>query len=132
MKQLKTCLLLILTTLSVACKKDDNKNSALTGTWYLYGSYQSPGGPIMFTGASVTQTTEFFSNGTIVSNTFPGFEKYTVQDGSTLILKGTNVTEEHERYTIKGDTLSMSSEDHMCIEGCALVFIKEYKALSGH
>jgi hypothetical protein len=122
--KLRTCLLLIVISLCVACKKDaTNPTTALSGKWNNVGQYISAGGPEYFQPSATVGTTTFSNNGTLQSSIFTKYNKYIVTDASTVALMGNSGLQENYTYTIKGDTLLMSSKLNLCIEGCAIVLV---------
>jgi len=115
---------MMMVSLCIGCKKDAARPAtALSGKWNYVGQYMSAGGPEFFQPSATGGTTTFSNDGTLQSSIFTKYNKYNVTDASTVSLMGDNSLQENYSYTIKGDTLLMSSKVNLCIEGCAIVLV---------
>jgi len=112
-----------------SCKKENqiNKDQSLIGKWRVNAYYLSDGGPGYWTNAEENQYVEFYNNGTLGGNAFTGYLTFAIKDNVTLFMKKNNDTTKYNySYRIKHDTLTMSPTGPIiCIEGCAVRFIKE-------
>ena len=127
--------LLLFTTLCLvlfACKKNDLQKQSggpysRTGRWNYSQRYYSIGGPAIFEStASLHQWIEFSDDGKFKTNmpelsSWMGFEKI-----DSIRFRFTSTSQPPERYFSRFDsvkhTLTLSSIDHFCYEGCGFQF----------
>jgi hypothetical protein len=129
MKYLITTLLVAIIIQISACKKNNDVKVAdqnLTGKWQLSRNLLSSGGPTYWVKATNVDYALFNTNGTLGGTAFGDFKRYTVKDSVTLTLTNADKTQyENYRYRIKGDSLTMAPAGPVvCIEGCAVQFVK--------
>jgi hypothetical protein len=129
MKYLITTLFVAIIIQMSACKKNNDVkivNTTLTGKWQVSRNLISSGGPTYWVKATTTTYALFNADGTLGGTAFNNFKLYTITDSVTLTLTTEDKTKyENYRYTIKGDSLTMSPTGPIvCIEGCAVQFIK--------
>lgn len=134
MKRVFIACLLFLAVLASCTKSGFNGNSVaenIIGRWNYTQSYASPGSGYIYTStANLKQWIEFRTDGSFSTN-MPDFAKvtrYQMQD--TLIIKFTEpASATPRRYSImlksSDHSLTLSSADFICIEGCGQIFTKQ-------
>jgi hypothetical protein len=103
------------------------ENTSLTGKWKVVGNMISSGGPMYFVQASGKDHVDFNTDESMDGSAFPDFTFYTLTDSVTIkMTKGDKAVYQDYRYTINGDSLSMSpAGPTFCIEGCVIKLVKE-------
>jgi len=103
------------------------QNTSLTGKWKVVGNMVSSGGPMYFIPASGKDHVDFNTDKSMDGSAFPDFKFYTLKDSVTIkIAKEDTAIYQNYRYTINGDSLSMSpAGPTFCIEGCVIKLVKE-------
>lgn len=136
MKKLTLFLAVAICAFFAACKKNDTVklNTPLTGTWKLASRFISPGSLGSWNDVpqgEVPTYITFSGNGTLTSTLststlFGEYANYAIKDSVTLKLTKNNSNDFQDfGYQIRKDTLEMSPAGPiMCIEGCAVRFIK--------
>ncbi|MFI5160388.1 MAG: hypothetical protein ACHQHN_03885 [Sphingobacteriales bacterium] len=120
--------------LSVACHKDSTivkptskTQATLPGKWKVVGNMISSGGPMYFVAASGNDYATFNTDGTLSGTAFPNYKYFTVQDTVKIRMASADqATYEDYFYAIKHDTLTLGmAGPYICIEGCAVVLVKQ-------
>jgi hypothetical protein len=134
MKYLSYSLFFVVILLAMACHKDSvtvipaSKTTAtLPGKWKVIGSMISSGGPMYFVAASGKDYVAFNTDGTLGGTAFFNYKYFTVKDTVTIhMTSADNAAYEDYYYAIKHDTLTLGlAGPTICIEGCAVVLVKE-------
>lgn len=135
MKRIVIFALIVIAAGFIACKKEQGTPKkqqtptgpkTLLGNWKHIGNMISIGGPMYFVPTNDNNNVEFTTNNTMAGSAFPGYIYYTIQDSTTLRLtKQDNQTYEDYFFKLNEDTLTMSDKTHICIEGCAIKFVRE-------
>ena len=121
----------VLSMTFIACKKENQQaaNGSIVGKWKLSANAFGTGGPMLWNKVAATDNhyVEFCKNGTLGGDAFTGYTMYAIKDSVNLFMKKNNDTTKYNySYRIKHDTLTMSPTGPIiCIEGCAVRFIKE-------
>lgn len=113
-----------------SCKKGntpiDKNNVPLIGKWKLNATFFGTGPPP--TWESVAQNDNhvviFDTDGSLGGNYYSQYYSFKVKD-SLLTFSNAANGELRLLYTIKHDTLTMTPAGPLCIEGCAIRFIKQ-------
>ena len=121
--------ILIIAVLAASCRKTGVSVDAskLQGKWKLTEDFISDGSPGQWQPVAQKQNydyVQFDANGHLESTVYTTYQNYAVTDSVTLTFSKTD-TLEHYRYTLQGETLTLSPSGPMiCIEGCGNRFIK--------
>src|SRR4051812_41697329 len=97
--------------------------SPLVGKWRAVESFNSIGGPLIYTKISSEENkyVQFKNNSTISSNIYEDNSIYAIKDNSTLTITLASSKTYDLYYRFDKDTLVISAA---CIEGCGTKFVK--------
>jgi hypothetical protein len=113
-----------------SCKKDntpiDKNNVPLIGKWKLNANFFGTGSAPTWkpVAADDNYIVVFNTNGSLGGNMYSQYYSYKVKDSLLTFRNGAD-GELRLLYTIKHDTLTMTPAGPLCIEGCAIRFIKQ-------
>ncbi|MDQ6902368.1 MAG: hypothetical protein M3139_05070 [Bacteroidota bacterium] len=118
----------------IACKKSspvvvNHYSNSISGKWNYFQSYYSSGGPITYTSTAYLNQWIKFEPDSSFSSNVDGFEKFntwSLEDSFKLKFTSSLSPERHYFFKIGSlhGTLSLSSADYICIEGCGDIFKK--------
>ncbi len=121
----------VILALVSSCKKDNvpviEKTTPLTGKWKLNAIFLGIGPPPTWrpVTAGDNYTVVFNTSGSLGGNYYAQYYSYKVKD-SLLTFNSAADGEARLLYTIRHDTLIMTpAPPMMCVEGCAVRFIKQ-------
>ncbi|MDB5005101.1 MAG: hypothetical protein JWQ34_3326 [Mucilaginibacter sp.] len=113
-----------------SCKKDNIKtianNVPLIGKWKLNANFFGTGSAPTWqpVAANDNHIVVFNADGSLGGNVYSQYYSYKLKD-SLLTFSNAADGELRLLYTIKHDTLIMTPAGPLCIEGCAIRFIKQ-------
>jgi len=128
MKASLTFLSLILSIVFFSCEKSETTRSTpLTGKWKLFDYFHGIGigGPLIYKQADPeNQIFLELKNDGSLSYTNTNYASFSVKDSNIVTFIDNNKGRSNFRYSVKGDTLTLSPGGSMCIEGCGQRFLK--------
>jgi len=120
-----TFLIIALVAVIAACKKEGKGPTTLAGKWKLDANLISIGGPPYWVkeNSQPALYVQFNNNGSVNSNIFQEYPSYQIKDSVTVTLLSPS-NSIHFRYRLRKDSLYLSPADVLCIEGCAMRFLR--------
>lgn len=128
MKPITKALLLITAAVSfTACEKNTDANpKSLVGNWKQIDRFYSPGGEYVYEPAkSKNEYANFNKDGGFKSTVLTDLATYTIKDSTKVNFYTADHEERKYWYFIKGDTLTLSPAEPICIEGCGIRFVRK-------